>query len=67
MLQGSGAMPTLVVEEGLIPFASGETPPLSFGFMAHRNPAQGCHAGIYESAKDSAFPQNPYLPSPVVP
>lgn len=26
MLQGSGAMPTLVVEEGLVPFASGETP-----------------------------------------
>lgn len=26
MLQGSGAVPTLVVEEGLVPFASGETP-----------------------------------------
>ncbi|KAK2117114.1 hypothetical protein P7K49_004000 [Saguinus oedipus] len=26
MLQGSGAMPTLVVEEGLVPFASGENP-----------------------------------------
>lgn len=26
MLQGSGAMPTLVVEEGLVPFTSGETP-----------------------------------------
>ena len=26
MLQGSGAMPTLVVEEGPVPFASGETP-----------------------------------------
>lgn len=26
MLQGSGAMPTLVVEEGLVPFPSGETP-----------------------------------------
>lgn len=25
MLQGSGAMPTLVVEEGPVPFASGET------------------------------------------
>lgn len=24
MLQGSGAMPTLVVEEGPVPFASGE-------------------------------------------
>lgn len=31
MLQGSGAMPTLVVEEGLTPFASGKTPlPLGF-------------------------------------
>lgn len=26
MLQGSGAMPTLVVEEGLVPFPSGEPP-----------------------------------------
>lgn len=35
MLQGSGAMPTLVVEEGLVPFASGETPHWPLAALAH--------------------------------
>lgn len=43
MLQGSGAMPTLVVEEGLVPFASGE-PPLALGRLGRWSPCLG-HQG----------------------
>lgn len=40
MLQGSGAMPTLVVEEGLVPFASGE-PPVALGRLGRWSPCLG--------------------------
>ncbi|KAI4551836.1 hypothetical protein MJT46_018088 [Ovis ammon polii x Ovis aries] len=43
MLQGSGAMPTLVVEEGLVPFASGETP-VALGHLGRWSPYLG-HQG----------------------
>lgn len=43
MLQGSGAMPTLVVEEGLVPFASGEAP-MALGRFGHWSPYLG-HQG----------------------
>lgn len=43
MLQGSGAMPTLVVEEGLVPFASGEAP-VALGRFGHWSPFLG-HQG----------------------
>lgn len=38
MLQGSGAMPTLVVEEGLVPFASGETPTATLALWPTETP-----------------------------
>ena len=58
MLQGSGAVPTLVVEEGLVPFASGETPTTT-RLHGSQTPCQGSVCGIYESAQDSAFPPKP--------
>lgn len=63
MLQGSGAMPTLVVEEGLVPFASGETPTGPWPPWP-TYPAGVAMGGIYDSTEDSACPPSPQLPSP---
>lgn len=63
MLQGSGAMPTLVVEEGLVPFASGETPTGPWPPWP-TYPAGVTMGGIYDSTEDSACPPSLQLPSP---
>lgn len=68
MLQGSGAMPTLVVEEGLVPFASGEIPmPTVMRFMSLQSAgfsprpsaslprdAQGSPSILFPAAKETS-------------
>lgn len=58
MLQGSGAMPTLVVEEGLVPFASGETPTATWCCGPQR-PCQGLHVWDLQVCRGLCFPPKP--------
>lgn len=63
MLQGSGAMPTLVVEEGLVPFASGETPTATWRRGPQR-PCQGLHVWDLQVCRGLCFPPKPAAPLP---